>query len=88
MSKDPNSEIKCYEITRRELDGVYERAEFAQKLLGDVSREAWQSSEKDDDARTGLAKLMRKQAQELKKFMDDNAHELKWGKQDQRQVIR
>lgn len=80
MSKDSNSEIRCYEVTRRELDGVVERAEFAQKLLSETSQEAWQMSEKEDDARSGLAKLLRKQSQELQKYLNEHNHELKWGK--------
>lgn len=75
-----NGRVKCIQVSERELEGVQQRAEFAQQLLGEIAQEAWKTSKTEDDAMGKLAKLTRQQAQELQKLLGEVDYELKYGK--------
>lgn len=84
---------KVIEVIEREIEGVFERASFAQRLLQEVSQEAYTESDETvptvptvpdatPDAKEKLAELTRKLSNELKKFLSTNEHELRYGRKN------
>lgn len=68
-----NKNIKVVEVTERPLEGVVERAEFAESLLRDIASEAWVND------KNALAELLRDMANKLHDHLEANAHELRYG---------
>lgn len=72
--------VKCIEVTERELEGLVERAEYAQRLLKQISQQAYSESAAPADTKGALASLCRKLAKELNDYLTQHNQELVYGK--------